>query len=273
MFVQPGISQYLEDEAKRDVEAAASLRKLVRANAEAADRILKSSRDLLQRRGVDDARIDAVSQPKKLGVAKDIIERAQEGSYDAIAAGRRGVGGIQEALLGSLTSKLADYSAVVPVWIVDGEIANDRVMIAVDGSESAYRAVDHAAFMLGKSPTAAVTLFHAPVRLGDSCAIDFDRQETDVKEFIIEGDKRCLADFYAHARSRLQDAGIDADRIAIVESKRKVRIGGAIVEAAKKGDFGTVIVGRRGLGRSFFMGSVSRYVLDKASNRAVWLVS
>ena len=50
-------------------------------------------------------------------------------------------------------------------------------------------------------------------------------------------------------------------------------IGSAIVEEARAGDYGTVVVGRRGGGNAFFMGSVSRSVLGKSANCALWVVS
>ena len=33
------------------------------------------------------------------------------------------------------------------------------------------------------------------------------------------------------------------------------------------------IIGRSGMNRSFFMGSVSRYVINRTMNRALWVVS
>ena len=56
-------------------------------------------------------------------------------------------------------------------------------------------------------------------------------------------------------------------------TKRAVNVGKAILDEAKKGNYGTVVIGRRGASKAFFMGSVSRYVLDRISNRALWLVS
>ena len=52
-----------------------------------------------------------------------------------------------------------------------------------------------------------------------------------------------------------------------------MNVGKAIVDEAKKGNYGTVVIGRRGVSKAFFMGSVSRYVLDRTRNRALWLVS
>ncbi len=50
---------------------------------------------------------------------------------------------------------------------------------------------------------------------------------------------------------------------------------GAIVEEAKRGGCGTIVMGRRGLSKveEFFMGRVSNKVINLARDMAVWLVS
>ncbi len=270
--VQPGISQFLIDDAKRDMKAKAELKKIQKRNREAAEALLAGIRTQMATSGIDAGRIQTRTMAKSLGVAKDIIEIAQEGRYDAVAAGRRGLTGVQELFLGSLTAKLVEHSAVIPVWIIDGEVPNPRILLAVDGSESAFRALDHVCFMIGDNPEARLTLFHVVPRLGEYCSIDFSQPDRETESFIIEGDKRCLADFYAHAMNTCRSAGIEKERIEVKESKRKVGVGKVIVEEARKGGYGTVVIGRRGSGRAFFMGSVSRYVLGKSSNRAVWLI-
>ncbi len=44
-----------------------------------------------------------------------------------------------------------------------------------------------------------------------------------------------------------------------------------ISEEAKKGNYGTVVVGRRGANRAHFFGGVSRYVTERITDRALWL--
>jgi len=271
--IQPAVSQFLIDEAKTDARARTELNKILRKNESAASDMLTGIRSRLEADGFDPSRVDTLTRPKDLGLAKDIIEIAQEGQYDAIAAGRRGLSGLQEMVLGSLTSKLAEHSAVIPVWIISGKVPNTRLLLAVDGSESAYRAVDHVSFMLDGNPDVKVTLFHAVPRLNDYCEIDFSDTDPDIEEFLVEDDKRCLTRFYAHAMKRFREAGLDEKQIEIKETRRKGNVGKAIVRTAKKGDYGTVVIGRRGLGRSFFMGSISKYVLGQADKQAVWMVS
>ena len=272
VHVQPGISQFLLDEAKRDGRAKIELKKLREKNREAADSLLAGVREQMAEGGIAADRIQTRTPEKKLGLAKDVIELAQEGRYDAIAAGRRGLTGVSALLVESLTAKLAEHSSVIPVWIVDGEVRNTRILLAADGSESAFRALDHVCFMLGDNPEARLTLFHVTPRIGEFCRIDFEDPDPQIESFIVETDKRCLSDFYAHAVKACGRSGIGKERIEIKQSRRKVGVGRAIVEEARKGDYGTVVIGRRGTGKSFFMGSVSRYVLSKAAGRAVWLI-
>jgi len=273
LHVQPLISQFLLDEARTDFKAKAELRKVIRRNAEDAQTMLEKYKARMVRMGIAEKRIDMATQPRLLGLAKDILERAQEGLYDAIVVGRRGLSLAQKAFLGSVTGKLAEHSRVIPVWMVDGNVTSTRIMVAVDGSECSLRAVDHLSFMVGQNPNVTVTLFHVTPRLRNYCVIDFDEKETDIQQVITQSNKRCIDRFYAHARQKFEEAGIQEKQIEIKVTKRTVNVGKAILDQAKKGNYGTVVIGRRGASKAFFMGSVSRYVLDRTSNRALWLVS
>ena len=272
VHVQKAVSQFLLEEEKRKPEAKIELKKLRQRNRAAAEKLLADVREQMVASGVPGERIHTRAPEQNLGVAKDLIELAQEGRFDAIAAGRRGLTGVSAVLLGSLTAKLVEHAAVIPVWIIDGEVPDTRILLAADGSESSFRALDHLCFMIGGNPDARLTLFHVTPRIGEYCRIDFTEPDPEIENFIVESDKRCLAHFYDHAAKACRKAGISEDRIDIKQSRRKVGVGRAIVEEVRKGDYGTVVLGRRGAGRSFFMGSVSRYVLSKAANRAVWLI-
>jgi nucleotide-binding universal stress UspA family protein len=273
LHIQPCLSQFLLDEARTDFKAKAELKKVIRRNAEDAQSMLEKYKAQMVRMGIADKRIDVVTQPRLLGLAKDILQRAQEGLYDAIVVGRRGLSRVQKAFMGSVTAKLAEHSRVIPVWIVDGDVTSTRILMAVDGSECSLRAVDHLSFMVGQNPKVTVTLFHVVPRFGDCCVIDFDEKETDVQQVIAQGDKRCIDRFYTHAQKKFREGGIQEKQIEIKVTKRAMNVGKAILDEARKGNYGTVVVGRRGASKAFFMGSVSRYVLDRISNRALWLVS
>jgi hypothetical protein len=46
-----------------------------------------------------------------------------------------------------------------------------------------------------------------------------------------------------------------------------------IVDKASQEDFGTIVIGRSGMNKFYFMGSISRYVINGAMNRALWGIS
>jgi hypothetical protein len=46
-----------------------------------------------------------------------------------------------------------------------------------------------------------------------------------------------------------------------------------ILDFALKGNYETVVIGRRGINKAFFMGSVSRYIINRISNRSLWIVT
>ncbi|WP_054691691.1 hypothetical protein [Desulfosarcina cetonica] len=50
------------------------------------------------------------------------------------------------------------------------------------------------------------------------------------------------------------------------------RVGKSVLEAYRKGGFGTLVVGRRGMGKQFFTGSVSRFLVNQFSDGALWVV-
>jgi len=272
-WVQPTISQFLLEEAKLNAGAQSELKKLATRNTEAGHKLLSSCREMLIRNGMQGERIELVTQPRSQGVAKDILDYAQNGLFDAILVGRRGVSFLQQMFTGSVSAHLIENSPVIPVWLVDGDVASTQIMAAVDGSESALRAVDHMVFMLSGNPRARICFFHVTPRLKDYCEINFGTDPVDGAEALIAaGDKRCMNDFFPAALAKLRDAGFPENQIETRTEATLASIGETILKAAREGGFGTIVMGRRGIGKSFFGGKVSYTVSQKLDGAALWLV-
>lgn len=272
--IEPAISGFLMDEAKTNMRAQSTLAKLKEENSQKAKEMLEGLKADMVQTGIDPERIQVKTEPRKLGLAKDIIEQAQKGKYDALVAGRRGFSRVQEVFMGSLTAKLVEHSQVIPLWVVDGNVKSEKILVAVDGSESALRAVDHVSFITGGNPDVRITLIHVVPRLRDYCSIDFEDADGEMEYIISQGDKKCIESFMTHTYKRFRAAGIPEDRIEVKEIRKTIGgVGKAIMDEAKRGDYGTVVVGRRGVNKAFFLGSVSNHILSRASNRAIWLVA
>jgi nucleotide-binding universal stress UspA family protein len=271
--VQPMISQYLVDEAKNDLAAEAELKRIINKNTEAGESLLQKYKDEMIRLGVAEQDIDIITLPRSLGLAKDILKYSSSEIYDAIIIGRRGLSGLQEAIMGSVSANVVEHSKSTPVWLIGGEVVSQKVMFAVDGSENSLKALDHLAFMMGDNPDARILFFHVQPKLSDYCPIDFEMTDTDqLEDMIVKGDKKCIDQFFAHAHKKLKNAGFDENQIEVKVSDTLLNPGKAIIEEAKNGDYGTIVIGRRGINKSFFTGSVSRYVINQMSDNALWIV-
>jgi nucleotide-binding universal stress UspA family protein len=175
--------------------------------------------------------------------------------------------------MGSVSAHLIENSPVIPVWLVDGAVRSTRVMAAVDGSESALRAVDHMAFMLSGNPEVRFCFFHVTPRLKEYCEIHFDVQQGGgLEKIIARGDRRCMDDFFPAALAKLRAAGFREEQVETRTATALVSVGETILEAAREGGFGAIVMGRRGMNKSFFGGKASYTVSHKLADAALWLV-
>ena len=270
--VQPAVSDYIAQDSNIDANARAALKEVVLKNEKGSLELLERYKTLMVKKGVDDKAIALISQPRVMGAAKDILHTAKREMVSAILLGRRGISKLAEAFVGSVTNLVIENAGVIPIWAIDAEVVSSKIMVAIDGSESSLSAVDHISSMVGGNPDIKLTLLHVTPTLRDYCTIEFDAEGEVVDEAIARGAKQCVDNFYTYAQKRFKTAGINENQIIIREVKSTVSIGKTIVKEAEKGKFGIVVVGRKGLNESFFLGSVSRYIVNKASKCAVWLV-
>ncbi len=271
--VQPTISQYLLDEARQKSSAYAELQKLMRKSHQAAGALLEKHKLLLMSLGVPEGDIQLLNLPRNYGVAKDILEYGTAMLVDAILIGRRGLSGLAETFIGSVSANIVDNSQLIPVWLVDEKGPSNSIMVAVDGSESSLRAVDHLAFMIGGDTDVNLSFFHVAPRLKDFCPVDFDATDAAELESIIrQGDNACIDRFFAHARKKLKEAGVQDRQIKVNRREGVFRVGKAVLQEYRQGHFGTLVVGRRGMNKQVFTGSVSRYLLNQFSGGTLWVV-
>lgn len=273
MHVQPTISGYLLDEAKKSPRAFAELEKVNRKNADAAQRLLEKYKEQMTTAGIAESDLELKTQPRMLGVAKDILEFSYAGNYDAIILGRRGLSGLEEVFIGSVSANIVDNSKATPIWLVDEKGSSGDILVAVDGSENSLKAVDHLAFVIEGNSDVRLSFFHVTPRLKDFCSVDFEEKDTEALEEIIrQGDKKCIDQFFSHAKKRLHEARIGENQINFKAKEGVFRVGKAVLDEYLQGNFGILVVGRRGMNRKYFTGSVSRYLINKFSNGALWVV-
>ncbi len=112
--VQPMLSQYLEDEARTNFKSRNQLNQIKAKNIEASHRLLEQYKSQMVQTGIEESQIQIVTQPKNLGIAKDIIEYALKGRYDALVLGRRGISGLVGFLWGAFHPALCKILKLLP---------------------------------------------------------------------------------------------------------------------------------------------------------------
>lgn len=287
-YIMPAIPPYLEKETMNDGETMAKVKRMKQANRVQGEKVLKEATERLVKNGVEGKRVETRLLPRVSGLVQVILNEAETGLYDALAIGRRGLSRTQELFMGSVSQQLVQHAANTPLWIIDGEVANHKVMVAVDGSEASLRAVDHVAFMLGENPEASVHFVHVSPTIQSYCAIDLEKpggelgssahslSGEDLEEIQREFDRTngaCLDDFTGQATRILLDAGFSPSRISTETRSTTMGVSKAIIRAAMEDDYGTIVLGRRGMGSSFFLGSTSERVIRGVRGKAVWLIN
>ena len=79
---------------------------------------LKKAKTMLLDAGFEEGNITTKAAFKNKGIARDIIQEAQDG-YNLIVMGKRGVSGIKDFLLGSISQKVFNLAKDVSVLFVN----------------------------------------------------------------------------------------------------------------------------------------------------------
>ncbi|MCK4390422.1 MAG: universal stress protein [Desulfobacterales bacterium] len=270
--VQPLIPEILIQEANTDARAKAEVNELVRSNREAAQRTVEKYQDLMLRQGISEDRINTVTEPRQLGMAKDILNLAERGRYDAILLGRRGLARTEQFFIGPTAAKVIEHALEIPVWVIDGESTSMKILLAVDGSDNSLRVVDYVVSMVGSASEIRLTLFHVVPYLRHYYGVAFEREKPHLQEYLERGDKHRMEKFYEEAHKRLNKAGLKEGQIEIKTNTRSYHISTAILDEAREGGYGTVVIGRRGTRKAFFIGGAPMRLVHKISNQALWVV-
>ena len=83
--------------------------------------------------------------------------------------------------------------------------------------------------------------------------------------------------FWDQTRDELIKAGMAEQQVAIKCVRRNtvagIRTPKMIIEEVTDNPYDTVVMGRTGAGKAFFFGSVSRYIAERLTDHAIWLIS
>lgn len=274
--VLPPVPPVYKEAIFQDPVAQKYLLQWKKKHQEAIEQVLTQSKNKLLRWGWADAQVRIKAQEKRIGLARDILFEAHNGLYDAVVVGRRGLSKVQEFFLGSVSGKVLQGAGELPVWLIGGKVEAHKILVALDGSENALRAVDHVAFILEscQSDQLQVLLLNTWPGLVTLSGPRVIPHLSSLNASAQEKHKNKLESFLDQAENLLVEAGLPAQRIKKKICWRCADLAKSILSEAEKGGYGTIVLGRRGISKTqeFFMGSTSAKVIQLAGPKAVWIV-
>ncbi len=192
---------------------------------------------------------------KQQGIVQDIVEESRQG-YDALVVGRKGYSRIKDILMGTVPVKLLDKIKNIPLIVVGGLPEHKNILVACDGTRQVMKAVKHMS-MLINTRDSEFLLCHV-------------RKPSGNQNQLIEEKNSSL---FMELQEFLSSAGFSEDQITceILEEKSSATVG--IVNKAKYGNYGTIVIGRRGLSsmKRMFTGRVGEKIFQLADNLIVWV--
>ena len=120
---------------------------------------MEKARRLFLEQNVPEDAVSIKIRERKVGIARDIIHESQN-DYHGVVMGRWGMSMLKDFLCGSIANKLIGRLINVPLCVVGGTPEIGKILVAIDASEGAMRAIDYVGDMVDSSHW-EVTLFHA----------------------------------------------------------------------------------------------------------------
>jgi nucleotide-binding universal stress UspA family protein len=274
VYLVPKLPSILVEESRKSRETLDQLREIEKRNSQMADRILTDAKDRLMQIGFTKKTIETVFRKIEVGVARDICSWTENNKKaDAIILSSRGRGRLEDFFTGEIANKVLEYVKECPVWMVKGRVRSKKVLLAVDNSENAMRAVEHAGFLLSGTDV-NVTIFHSKRDLRRFVPKDVLQEFPGIQKFWQRKAGEVVAPYMKNAREMLIQAGLAENKISVklVDGSRSAARD--IIKEAEENAIGTVILGRKGYSnvKDYSMGSISKKILDRAADMAVCIV-
>jgi len=221
-----------------------------------ARRAIDRARTLLAGQEIPVERIMTRTIAERYGKVKDILKESSDGLYDAVVLGRRASYSLQwmfeRAADETVRKMISDGGCTTPLWICpDPELGRKNVLVCVDESENAYRAVDHVGYILSGDSRHTVTLFHV--------------------EKVANGESKKI---FQRAVAILNGHGLGNERISRT-SAWGLSASRSILAEAEKGRYAAVALGMRGQGQGLprdlnLAGGTAIKLIGKIEKISLW---
>ena len=231
---------------------------------------VERARQVFSDAGFPESAVKAEIRERKEGIARDIRAESHLG-YVSVILGRRGLSTIQDLSLGGVASKVVLKTSDLAVWLVGGRPESERILVGIDSSDGSMLAVEHVAGII-KGLSKKILLLHVVRKVPEIDGLT----GPDARQFQKEHEQRAAQEIepvFQKAATKLQAAGVFPGEVLTKVITGATSRAGTILEEARAGGYGTIVVGRRGVStvEEFDMGRVTNKLVQSAKDRALWV--
>ena len=272
-YLLPSLPRILIEGNTSSDMMAPKLIELEEKNRAMAQHILSEGKKRLLDNGFKEKAVETVFQKREVGIARDICNWSENMRGDAIIISTRGLSRLKAFFMGETANKVLEFNRSCPVWMVKGAVRRKNVLLVIDNSQNAMRAVDYAGFILPGTET-HVTIFHSKRDLKRFMPDGLLEEFPEFQRFWKHKAGEVVAPYLKRAKEMLIKAGLKENRISIKLVDGSESAGTDILEEAITSDAGTIFIGKRGCSdvKDYSMGSVAKKVLYQASDITVCIV-
>lgn len=194
-----------------------------------------------------------------------LLQFLKDKNFDAVIAGKRGLGRLASIWAGSLTQKLILYTHQ-PLWIVRGKDFDRKILVALDLGERGLKVAEYTGRVLSFLKDYTATFLHVTLTgrtwegsFEDNLPLDLDPE---------------IIDFFHRIKESLRHFHLDFSRLKLKVTTSFLGPTYAILKEARRGQFTTLVVGKRGRGGfpELLLGSTATKLISTLEDRALWLV-
>jgi nucleotide-binding universal stress UspA family protein len=272
-YLLPSLPRVLIEGNTTNDMMAGKFTELEKKNRAMAQLILSEGKKRLLDKGFKEKAVETVFQKRAVGIARDICNWSENMRSDAIIISTRGLSRLKAFFMGETANKVLEFNRSCPVWMVKGAVRRKNVLLAIDNSQNAMRAVEYAGFILPGTET-HVTIFHSKRDLKRFMPDGLLEEFPEFQRFWKHKAGEVVAPYLKRAKEMLMKAGLKENRISIKLVDGSESAGIDILEEAITSDAGTIFIGKRGCSdvKDYSMGSVAKKVLYQASDMTVCIV-
>lgn len=244
--------------------------------------VIRESLRRLVDAGFPENRIEFKTKLDSMDPGQDIMTEASAAGIRSIALGRRGRSTIETLLIGSVSSKVAQYAKDKAIWIVDTPVHQTaRVLVALEGGPDSHRLTQYTSDFIAPIAGLKYTFLHlmppVPPTFWDDGHIlgpaeQKDRQ-TRIEKWATEWIRK-IEGFMSDAKASLVQRGVPAKNIETRIETTKEGVARDLLNDIESARYQIVLMGKKSFHerKPFLLGSHANKVLQAVKGAVLCLV-